>query len=447
MSKILFIPLDERPCNMVYPDYIGKISGLELCMPPKRMLGEFKKAADVEAIWDWVFEHIGEASHAVLSMDMMLYGGIVPSRLHHLTDETCEKRIGLLKKMKEKAPDVQIYAFQLITRAPARDGSGEEPDYYEDYGYRIFRHGVIADRMDTGAASWEEMKEIEEIRQQVPEEYLKDFLERRKLNYRNHIRTIAEVECGVIDYLIIPLDDCREHGYAPAERRRLGARLAEKHLLNRVFLYPGADEIGCTLLARAINSRSKLIPKVYVDYSSLRGKLQIPSYEDRSIGETVCYHLLAAGCEEAEGSKEADFVLAVNPPTPFSLRLEKELITEELILESERNFPGFISRMKRYLREGILVGIADCAIPNGADRVLMEFLYEEKLLDRLAAFGAWNTSSNTLGTVVAHLCSRNAATSSGGDAREGGTWSEEFLFYRYRRTSKTCDGYAGIYRS
>ena len=76
------------------------------------------------------------------------------------------------------------------------------------------------------------------------------------------------------------------------------------------YTHLGADEIGCTLLARAVNGQSGLAPAVYVDYSSLRGKTQIPSYEDRSIGETVLSHLLAAGCGEAETSAEADFVLA-----------------------------------------------------------------------------------------------------------------------------------------
>ena len=53
MSKIVFIPLDERPCNYIYPDYIGRMSGLELSMPPKEILGDFKKEADVEAVWEW----------------------------------------------------------------------------------------------------------------------------------------------------------------------------------------------------------------------------------------------------------------------------------------------------------------------------------------------------------------------------------------------------------
>lgn len=431
MPKIVFVPLDERPCNYIYPEYIGRMSGLKLCIPPREILGDFKKEADVEALWDWVRSQVKGATHLVVSMDMMIYGGIVPSRLHHLPEEVCRQRIGRLEELKKLEPGLSIFAFQLITRAPARDGSGEEPDYYEDYGYRIFRYGVIKDRESVRAATPEELEELETICREVPKEFLDDFLARRKVNFNSHIRSIEMVEKGVIDYMIIPLDDCREYGHAPAERKRLSAILAEKNLFSRIVMYPGADEIGCTLLARAVNEQSGLVPSVYVDYSSLRGKLQIPSYEDRSIGETVLYHLMAAGCEEAETSTEADFVLAVNPPTPFSLKLEKELLTDDIIMESERNLPAFLSRIRRYRRNGIPVGIADCAIPNGADRALMQFLYEQNMLDELVSYGGWNTSSNTLGTVLSHLCAWNAAGRTGRLTEEVVAESEEFLFLRY----------------
>lgn len=431
MSKIVYIPLDERPCNYSYPEYIGRISGSGLCIPPKEMLGKFKKEADVERLWQWIKGQVKGASHLVLSMDMALYGGIVPSRLHHLTKAVCRERIERLKEIKELEPDIKIYAFQLITRAPARDGSGEEPDYYEDYGYRIFRYGVITDRMSVKAATEEELEELEHIKSEVPTEYLEDFLHRRSINFENHTATIELVENGVIDYLIIPLDDCREYGYAPAERKRLSAIMAKKNLLSHIAMYPGADEIGCTLVARAVNSEYGLTPAVYLDYSSIRGKLQIPSYEDRSIGETVLYHLLAAGCEEADSPSEADFVLAVNPPTPFSQKLEKELLTDDIILESERNLPAFLSRIRRYRKRGLSVGIADCAIPNGADRALMQFLYEQDMLGELTAYGGWNTSSNTLGTVLSHLAAWNAAGKLKKSKEETTRESREFLFLRY----------------
>ena len=426
MNKIVFLPLDERPCNYLYPEYIGKISGSHVVLVPRNLMGDFKRPADIEGIWEWTQKEAADASVLIVSMDLFLYGGIVPSRLHHFSEEECLERVERLKLLKEKNPSLKIYAFQLITRAPARDGSGEEPDYYENYGYRIFRYGVLRDKENLRLISEEEKAEKARIEQEVPKEALDDFLNRRKVNFNNNKHSIDLLAEGVLDFLIIPLDDCRENGYAPAERRMLASYARSKELFSKVYFYPGADETGCTLLARAVNETGTKAPSVYVDYSSIRGKYQIPSYEDRSIGETVQYQLLTAGCGIAETSAEADAVLVVNPPTVFSLRLEKELITDEIFLESERNFHALVERMRKYISRGQICAVADCAIPNMADRALMQFLYEQDLLDKIDAYAGWNTSSNTLGTVIAHLSACHSVK--GG---EKSPVSKEFLFFRY----------------
>ena len=51
MEKIVFLPLDERPCNYLYPEYIGKISSQNVVFVPKNLLGNFKQPADIEGIW------------------------------------------------------------------------------------------------------------------------------------------------------------------------------------------------------------------------------------------------------------------------------------------------------------------------------------------------------------------------------------------------------------
>lgn len=426
MKKVVFLPLDERPCNYVYPEYIGKISGGSVKIVPRELMGNFKREAKVEEIWKWVREEARDAGTLILSMDLFLYGGIVPSRLHHLSADICQERRERLKILKKENPELKIYAFELITRAPARDGSGEEPDYYENYGYRIFRYGVLQDEENLKLLTQKEREEKEKILKEVPQKFLQDFLERRKINFQNNCGAIDLVEEGIIDFLVIPLDDCREYGYAPAERRKLTSYAFEKQLFSKIYFYPGADEVGCTLLARAINKERGISPKIFVDYSSLRGQYQIPSYEDRSIGESVQYQILAAGCAIEEDSKEADGILMVHPPTAFSLRLEKELTTKEVFLESERNFPAMVKRIRKYLERGQKCAVADCAIPNTADRALMEFLYEEGLLNQLQAYAGWNTSSNTLGTVIAHL-----AVCCQGDGTMNKKISEEFRFFRY----------------
>ncbi len=52
MKKIVFLPLDERPCNYLYPDYIGKISGSDVVLVPRKLMGNFKQPADIEGIWE-----------------------------------------------------------------------------------------------------------------------------------------------------------------------------------------------------------------------------------------------------------------------------------------------------------------------------------------------------------------------------------------------------------
>ena len=93
MKKIVFLPLDERPCNYLYPDYIGKISGSDVVLVPRKLMGNFKQPADIEGIWEWTKNETTDADVLIVSMDLFLYGGIVPSRLHHFSEEVCAGRI------------------------------------------------------------------------------------------------------------------------------------------------------------------------------------------------------------------------------------------------------------------------------------------------------------------------------------------------------------------
>lgn len=81
--KLLLVPLDERPCNRKYPAaLLTGIEDMELSMPSSSILGRKKEPADLEALWQFVEEELPTCDAAILSMDMMIYGGLLPSRLH-----------------------------------------------------------------------------------------------------------------------------------------------------------------------------------------------------------------------------------------------------------------------------------------------------------------------------------------------------------------------------
>lgn len=430
-SRILYMPLDERPCNYVYPDYIAATANVEIDKPPLALMGKFKKAADTEALWQWLFEKAKHADYAVLSMDLLLYGGIVPSRLHALSTEQCRQAADKLRTLKKQYPQLKLFAFQLIMRAPGRNGAGEEPDYYEEHGYDIHRFGYVRDKQALGIADEADLAEKEGILSRVPQKYLDDFITRREVNYAAVLHTIDLAADNVIDKLIIPLDDCMQYGYAPSERRRIAKYLGEKNMLSSVSMYPAADEIGCTLIARAICGITGVTPSIWLDWNSATGKSTIPSYEDRTIAETAPHHVLNAGAKLALSYSEADAVMLMHPPTEFTQRLEKQLDRREIYVECERNLPAMLCRAQQYLAQNKPCFLADCAIPNGADKYLMRFLWEQNMLSKLAGYAGWNTSSNALGTVMAHAVAYVCAQKSGCFDEKAKAKSEEFRLYRY----------------
>ncbi|MEH6858905.1 DUF4127 family protein, partial [Priestia megaterium] len=89
MNKIMYLPLDERPCNYKFPVKLAELTDLELIVPNRSLLGNKKKPADVSGLQEWLLENCQDASYLIVSIDMLVYGGIVPSRIHNLTKEEC----------------------------------------------------------------------------------------------------------------------------------------------------------------------------------------------------------------------------------------------------------------------------------------------------------------------------------------------------------------------
>lgn len=82
--KTLLIPLDERPCNYQYSQMISQTNHqIELIIPPQSLLGNKKEPASLEKLDCFIYEHIHQVDNMVLSIDMLVYGGLIPSRLHN----------------------------------------------------------------------------------------------------------------------------------------------------------------------------------------------------------------------------------------------------------------------------------------------------------------------------------------------------------------------------
>ena len=392
--NVVYIPLDERPCNYHFASRIAEGTEVNLIRPDMDILGKKKTPADFAKLEKFMLDNAAKADAYVLSLDMLLYGGIIPSRLHHMTEGEVLERLSVVDKIKAINPKVKIYAFALIMRCPKYSSSDEEPDYYEYCGREIFLTGQIKHKLELGLIDKNEANELLAAYSKVIDGNLEDFEARRKTN-RNMLVRVVEKLNKTIDFLIIPQDDSAEYGYTSMDRESIKSQL-KKNGLEDVAMYPGADEVGMTLLARAACEYKGVTPRIYCEFAHKDSRKITPLYEDRPLEKTLPFQVESAGCVIEADRSTADIDLYLNYPScePVEVWQEKSRGYDE------RDLATFTKNIIDSIESGRVCALADGAYCNGGDREFLQMLAKEIDLLKLSAYAGWNTSSNTLGTVI-----------------------------------------------
>lgn len=441
--KILLLPLDERPCNAAFPGRLFPADKVQILLP--RKLGHKKKPADFSVLSDFLFEKAKDADALLLSLDMLLYGGLIPSRLHHLKTETLFSRLHLIRELKEKYPSLPIYAFATVMRCPAYSSDDEEPDYYESFGSAIHARGVLMHRALAGlttsseaegpvpspagllpaasnspspagllpAASGEgeisapfssaepvSASSLCDVDTQDFEACLEDYLARRALNKQLSLQALELVKEGILESIVFPQDDSMRFGFPAMDQEEIRRRILTLGLTERAMMYPGSDEIALTLLCRILLNHHGLLPKVYVKYLTDGARSLIPLYEGLPLSATTSYQLHAAGCVTADTCAEADIVLLETAPSG-SMEEAWSQPSRSPSYFAERNFPEMLSFIQRMRGAGKVVTVADNAYANGGDLDLIRILDADHLLMDLQGYAGWNTNANTMGCAIA----------------------------------------------
>lgn len=428
MVKVLYVPLDERPCNYKYPKLISEMTDdIKMLIPPSEYMGKLKNPADIEKLWNWIFENVKEAKYAILSIDTLVYGNIINSRIHHKTKDECEKYLSNIKKIKNINPDVEIHAFNLVARVANYDSSAEDPDYWEFYGSKVWEYSYLMDKINRKHANTDEEKEFEKLKNIIPADILKDFLDRRVVDRYVNLECINYVREGIIDYLVIPKDDTAEYGYAALDQSAISKKVFEYNIMDRVMVYPGADEVGCILFARVFNRIKNYMPKVYTRYSSTLGPFVVPRYEDRPLNEGIKAQITSMGGICVDTAAESDFLFAVNSPGKFMIECGDQFNNKDLTFNTYTNLHEFLRYINYYIDSFKKpCAIADVAFSNGADNEFMEYANKVGVLEKVCAYGGWNTSENTNGVCLAQACVESYYETYGW-GKDKKILSEEFL--------------------
>lgn len=395
-KTILYVPFDDRPVSLDYAVNTVKAAEIDILTPPAEYLASRSRSGDSEKLWQWVKQNANKADALVLSADALIYGGLVDSRTHNWNRIVLEWSLRRFTALHETNPDTPIYLFSTVMRSPSASAGGVEPLYYERYGPYIFQFTALQDKAEVKGLTSGEKIILQTAKANIPPEYLADWLERRDKNFQINARLIDLTKQGTFKYLVLGRDDTSPFSQTHKEGRDL-MKLAKGLSPDQFSSFPGADQLGMIMLARAYNHLMAQTPDVEVRYMIGAGAATIPSYEDQSIGDTIAEHIVAAGGVVSDGSKAPDLILAVN--TPLNGHTAEAGTIDNIIFVTDV-MHHFVNTMAKEIQAGHSVAIADIAFANGADNSLMKELHELDLLDKVSAYSGWNTASNTLGYAI-----------------------------------------------
>lgn len=386
--RLAFIPLDDRPCTAAFPSRLAPLAGVEIHAPPGALLGHCTRPGDPDALLDWL-EREARGAPAIISVDMLVFGGLVGSRSPAWSaDETLERTARVeawLRSLPEKARPL---LSSIIMRVPPYIASESE---------RALSEVLLS--WSRSKARGEEAR-ARRFERALPEAFRVRYLETRARNARVNRRVLSWAEEGLAAYTLAGMDDSRTEGFNVQERAALEPAVAACG--PRADLVPGADELSLLLLARHALSRAGRVPSIGVRFAPPELERNVTRYEDRGVGRLVEGHLGVLGLTPAPDPEGAEIMLLVHgPPGP-----QREAAVQMLPPRVAPRKRDLALEARRAMERGQLVAVADLGHANGADRGLVEALARHVDLPSLAAYAAWNTAGNTIGTVLAHAMLR-----------------------------------------
>ena len=396
--RIGLIPLDERPVNTRYPRMLAEIAACELVLPPDEMLSHYHQPADSAALLDWLAVEGAACDVLIVSCEMLGYGSLIHSRISHESVGSILARLEKLRELKARKPQQRIYGFSLITRISRFNDAAEEPAYWAEHGSNLYHFSQLLDQAQQGQPVRDE---LETLRRLLPVDAVNDFLGRRVRNHTVNLAALQLAADNIFDLLVLSSDDTNAYGLASREKRWLSEWAVHLNLDDKLLLYPGADEVGSVLVARAINEHHSRKPRFHIDYAVPGGEDITAAFEDSAVWMTIERQIKAVGGEMT--AEAGDIELMVNPPRSFSLDWPTPYSETEM-QERVPHLHAAVERLKEVSKSQRILAVADVAHANGADQYWMQLMVENDLLSSLDAYSAWNTAGNSIGTTVAQAC-------------------------------------------
>lgn len=381
----------------------------ELRQPPLSLMDFYRTPSDHAALEQWLLENCRDTDVLVMSVEQLLYGGLLASRNNRVQEKTCLERLSLLKRLKRENPSMEIYLFSIIMRATVSTLNAESQRWWE----LVAQYSQAAYQAQTNPCDVN-IQALDQLAAQIPSDVLEKYHAVRRRNHKVNKACVGFVGQGIARRLLLLQEDCAPRSLQVLEQQSLRRMIDEMGVSDRVDLHNGTDEAANELCVRAL-LQDRTIPLQILWLGENRDF--IARYEDRPFRENLASHFRLMNCRE---EAQAASILAILPPKQEQFDNCPPLYDSSNDY-TEKDYEEMVFKLLETQRQGKRCYLLDLTHANGGDIPFMRFLNSRLPLTELTGYSAWNTASNALGTILAQI---------GSDLLRGNEPPKKFLWER-----------------
>lgn len=380
--KVLLIPLDSRPPCTQFVIELGRLAGIETILPPSEILDNYRQPAQQAVLRQWLLDNITQVDAAIISVDMLIHGGLLASRHAAGTDEDINQTMEVLQRIHESNPQLPLYVFSIIPRLLLADDPVNAPWQKPVMNYSILKNQLeLFDNPIDG-------KKLRDLEDKIPPQVLQRYVSLYQRNIAINKRLIDLTAKGTIYFLALGQDDGQPFGLPNQAKEQL-SQYVQYHILDgkKTIITRGTDEIALTLMGRYANDHLHWSPQVYVTWSHPKGPSMVMPFMPHSIARTVEEKLATLGATPVSNIRDADFVLYIHAGNSKTTPNQLKRAAEDVSALINQNY---------------YVAIVDLTEDYYAHQTLFPWLTTKNVdLTKLASYAGWNTTSNSVGTALA----------------------------------------------
>ncbi|MEP0813260.1 MAG: DUF4127 family protein [bacterium] len=429
LPQIALVPLDSRPCNWLYPLRLADIAGVRLHVPPLEFLGWRDRAGDPGELFDWMDALPKETEALLVSLDALLYGGLVQSRTPDEAIKPPEEIADFLARFLAARPGCKLHCFKSVPRLGKTVLSAADLKSHEALRARTLTGAPVAGEGDAEAAAAED---IEWQNHQIA----------RSRNQNDHAGLLAALLPHATSW-VIAIEDNHPDGPQNREVKELLSELP-RELDKKVTVVNGCDEQGMVMLARHLRDKieGRLPVGIWWTYPDSIDK--IANFEGVPVGTNLARfmeHLRLSPIEAEFATWSKDAAVIVDTAPEVVKKREAALLVINNFEEEQKDHlkGGSPQAYRPYEGEGPMpwllpvllldsldIYIADIAWCNGGDPA-MDSVLSQGNGNFLAGYSGWNTAGNTIGKALAHIVARayRAASDPVGTVSTEASWAHE----------------------